>query len=205
MKPAVRNYRFCKSNRKQVVNLWGHDKEVIWLWWKVSYFRVLEGKCQAGIFWKYDPEFAQKNYGEGIGSLKSAGNMLELNAIICKANCSTMDYSFYGCRLPIALCFWAASNPNLAKYFGVMAIFLVLPLGLFGLAAFHRPKAKKKEIGVSQGNGSSLWVFWTLVSKDLWNLIWFPIVIAMPFGLVTLRTLLESYAYQDQFKLVDFL
>jgi ABC-type antimicrobial peptide transport system permease subunit len=174
----------------QVVNLWGDDKEVIGVVKDFNFESLKENVKPA--FLKYDPEFAQKIMVR-IGSQNQQETIAGVDAIFVKQTAQPMDYSFMDADYQ-SLYASEQRVSNLAKYFGVMAIFLSC-LGLFGLAAFTAEK-RKKEIGVRKVMGASTMGILTLVSKDFVNLILVSIVIAMPLAWYFANNWLESYAYQ---------
>jgi ABC-type antimicrobial peptide transport system permease subunit len=174
----------------QVVNLWGDDKEVIGVVKDFNFESLKENVKPA--FLKYDPGFAQKIMVR-IGSQNQQETIAGIEELFVKQTAQPMDYSFMDADYQ-SLYASEQRVSKLAKYFGVMAIFLSC-LGLFGLAAFTAEK-RKKEIGVRKVMGASTMGILTLVSKDFVNLILVSIVIAMPLAWYFANNWLESYAYQ---------
>lgn len=176
----------------QLVNLWGEDKEVIGVV-KDFHFESLKETVKPA-FLKYDPEPAQKimirvqaeNQPEsiaGIGEVYKAFTSQALNYKFMDEDYQTL----YAAEQRVS---------KLAKYFGVSAIFLSC-LGLFGLAAFTAEK-RKKEIGVRKVMGASRLGILTLVSKDLINLIFISILIAVPVAWYLADAWLKTYAFQTK-------
>jgi len=174
----------------QIVNLWGEDKEVIGVIKDFNFESLKENVKPA--FLKYDPGFAEKIMVR-IGAQNQQGSIAGINELFVKQTAQPMDYSFMDADYQ-SLYASEQRVSKLAKYFGVMAIFLSC-LGLFGLAAFTAEK-RKKEIGVRKVMGASTVSILTLVSKDFVRLILISIVIAMPLAWYFANNWLKSYAYQ---------
>jgi ABC-type antimicrobial peptide transport system permease subunit len=174
----------------QIVNLWGDDKEVIGVIKDFNFESLKENVKPA--FLKYDPGFAEKIMVR-IGAQNQQEILAGINELFVKQTAQPMDYSFMDADYQ-SLYASEQRVSKLAKYFGVMAIFLSC-LGLFGLAAFTAEK-RKKEIGVRKVMGASTMGILTLVSKDFVRLILISIVIAMPLAWYFANIWLKSYAYQ---------
>jgi ABC-type antimicrobial peptide transport system permease subunit len=174
----------------QIVNLWGEDKEVIGVIKDFNFESLKENVKPA--FLKYDPGFTEKIMVR-IGAQNQQKTIAGINELFVKQTAQPMDYSFVDADYQ-SLYASEQRVSKLAKYFGVMAIFLSC-LGLFGLAAFTAEK-RKKEIGVRKVMGASTMGILTLVSKDFVRLILISIVIAMPLAWYFANNWLKSYAYQ---------
>lgn len=174
----------------QIVNLWGDDKEVIGVVKDFNFESLKESVKPA--FLKYDPTFAQRIMVR-ISPQNQQKTIAGIDALFLKQTVQAMDFSFMDEDYQ-SLYASEQRVSKLAKYFGVMAIFLSC-LGLFGLAAFTAEK-RKKEIGVRKVMGASTMGILTLVSKDFVRLILISIVIAMPFAWYLANNWLKSYAYQ---------
>ncbi|MHA7128200.1 ABC transporter permease [Algoriphagus namhaensis] len=173
-----------------MLNLWGEDMEVIGVVKNFNFESLKESVKPA--FLKFDDDFATKilvrispeNQEE---TLNEVAQLFQQNAGI------SLDYSFldedfqtlYQSEKRIA---------KLAKYFGVIAIFLSC-LGLFGLAAFTAEK-RKKEIGVRKVMGASILSILGLVTIDFLRLILIAVLLAVPLGWYLSSSWLASYAYQ---------
>lgn len=174
----------------QIVNLWGDDKEVIGVVKDFNFESLKESVKPA--FLKYDPTFAQRIMVR-ISPQNQQETIAEIDAIFLKQTAQAMDYSFMDEDYQML---YASEQrvSKLAKYFGLMAIFLSC-LGLFGLAAFTAEK-RKKEIGVRKVMGASTAGILTLVSKDFVKLILVSILIAVPVAWYFADNWLKTYAYQ---------
>jgi ABC-type antimicrobial peptide transport system permease subunit len=174
----------------QIVNLWGDDKEVIGVVKDFNFESLKESVKPA--FLKYDPTFAQRIMVR-INSQNQAETIAGIEELFVKQTAQPMDYSFMDEDYQTL---YASEQrvSKLAKYFGVMAIFLSC-LGLFGLAAFTAEK-RKKEIGVRKVMGASTAGILTLVSKDFVKLILVSIIIAVPVAWYFADNWLKTYAYQ---------
>lgn len=174
----------------QIVNLWGDDKEVIGVVKDFNFESLKESVKPA--FLKYDPTFAQRIMVR-IRPQNQQETIAEIDAIFLKQTAQAMDYSFMDEDYQML---YASEQrvSKLAKYFGLMAIFLSC-LGLFGLAAFTAEK-RKKEIGVRKVMGASTAGILTLVSKDFVKLILVSILIAVPVAWYFADNWLKTYAYQ---------
>ncbi|WP_323838943.1 ABC transporter permease [Algoriphagus sp. D3-2-R+10] len=174
----------------QIVNLWGDDKEVIGVVKDFNFESLKENVKPA--FLKYDKGFAGKIMVR-IGAQNQKETIAGIEELFVKQTAQPMDYSFMDEDYQSL---YAAEQrvSKLAKYFGVMAIFLSC-LGLFGLAAFTAEK-RKKEIGVRKVMGASTLGILTLVSRDFVQLILLSIVIAVPLAWYFADNWLKSYAYQ---------
>lgn len=174
----------------QLVNLWGNDMEVIGVVKNFNFESLKESVKPA--FLKYDDEFASKIMVR-IASENQTKTLAGISALYQESTGIAMSYSFmdedfqsvYDSEQRVA---------SLAKYFGVIAIFLSC-LGLFGLAAFTAEK-RKKEIGVRKVMGASVTGILALVSKDFLQLVLISILLAVPIGWYLAASWLESYAYQ---------
>jgi len=174
----------------KIVNLWGDDKEVIAVVKDFNFESLKESVKPA--FLKYDPGFAQKIMVR-IGTQNQQETLASIDALFLKQTAQPMDYSFMDEDYQ-SLYASEQRVSKLAKYFGVMAIFLSC-LGLFGLAAFTAEK-RKKEIGVRKVMGATTVSILTLVSKDFVQLILISIIIAVPVAWYFADNWLKSYAYQ---------
>ncbi|MEB2781421.1 ABC transporter permease [Algoriphagus sp. C2-6-M1] len=174
----------------QIVNLWGDDKEVIGVVKDFNFESLKETVKPA--FLKYDPGFAQRIMVR-ISPQNQQETIAGVEQLFVKQTAQPMDYSFMDEDYQSL---YAAEQrvSKLAKYFGVMAIFLSC-LGLFGLAAFTAEK-RKKEIGVRKVMGASTFGILTLVSKDFVQLILVSIIIAVPLAWYFADNWLKTYAYQ---------
>jgi ABC-type antimicrobial peptide transport system permease subunit len=186
---AVRTIGF-ENPVGQIVNLWGDDKEVIGVIKDFNFESLKENVKPA--FLKYDPDFAEKIMVR-IGAQNQEETIAGIDEIFLKQTAQPMDYSFMDEDYQ-SLYASEQRVSKLAKYFGVMAIFLSC-LGLFGLAAFTAEK-RKKEIGVRKVMGASTVSILTLVSKDFVQLILISIIIAVPLAWYFADNWLKSYAYQ---------
>ncbi|SFB01354.1 ABC-type transport system, involved in lipoprotein release, permease component [Algoriphagus aquimarinus] len=174
----------------QIVNLWGEDKEVVGVIKDFNFESLKETVKPA--FLKYDPGFAQRLMVR-IEPQNQQETIARIDALFVKQTAQPMDYSFMDEDYQ-SLYASEQRVSKLAKYFGVMAIFLSC-LGLFGLAAFTAEK-RKKEIGVRKVMGASTFSILTLVSKDFVQLILVSIVIAVPLAWYFANNWLKTYAYQ---------
>ncbi|RAI88444.1 ABC transporter permease [Algoriphagus yeomjeoni] len=174
----------------QLVNLWGEDKEVIGVVKDFNFESLRETVKPA--FLKYDPGFAQRIMVR-IRPQNQQEIIAGVNALFVKQTAQPMDYTFMDADYQ-SLYASEQRVSKLAKYFGVMAIFLSC-LGLFGLAAFTAEK-RKKEIGVRKVMGASTVSILTLVSKDFVQLILLAILVAVPLAWYFANNWLQSYAYQ---------
>ncbi|SFT89458.1 duplicated orphan permease [Algoriphagus locisalis] len=174
----------------QIVNLWGEDREVIGVV-KDFHFESLKEKVKPA-FLKYDPGFAQKVMVR-IESNDQQASIAGITEIYEKFTGQPLSYSFMDEDYQ-SLYASEQRVSKLAKYFGVMAIFLSC-LGLFGLAAFTAEK-RKKEIGVRKVMGASMISILTLVSKDFVALILVAILIAVPVAWYFANNWLQTYAFQ---------
>ncbi|WP_223271799.1 ABC transporter permease [Algoriphagus ratkowskyi] len=174
----------------KIVNLWGDDKEVIAVVKDFNFESLKETVKPA--FLKYDPGFAQKIMVR-IGAQNQQETLASIDALFIKQTAQAMDYSFMDADYQTL---YASEQrvSKLAKYFGLMAIFLSC-LGLFGLAAFTAEK-RKKEIGVRKVMGATTFSILTLVSKDFVQLILVSIIIAVPLAWYFANNWLQTYAYQ---------
>ncbi|WP_339706344.1 FtsX-like permease family protein [Algoriphagus aquimarinus] len=174
----------------QIVNLWGDDKEVVGVIKDFNFESLKETVKPA--FLKYDPGFAQKIMIR-INPQNQQETIAGIEALFVKQTAQPMDYSFMDEDYQ-SLYASEQRVSKLAKYFGVIAIFLSC-LGLFGLAAFTAEK-RKKEIGVRKVMGASTVSILTLVSKDFVQLILVSIIIAVPLAWYFANNWLQTYAYQ---------
>jgi ABC-type antimicrobial peptide transport system permease subunit len=186
---AVRTIGF-ENPIGQIVNLWGEDKEVIGVVKDFNFESLKESVKPA--FLKYDPGFAQRIMLR-INPQNQEETIAGVEELFVKQTAQPMDYSFMDADYQLL---YASEQrvSKLAKYFGVMAIFLSC-LGLFGLAAFTAEK-RKKEIGVRKVLGASTVGILTLVSKDFVQLILVSISIAVPLAWYFADSWVKTYAYQ---------
>ncbi|WP_439489819.1 ABC transporter permease [Algoriphagus sp.] len=186
---AVRTIGF-ENPVGQIVNLWGEDKEVIGVLKDFNFESLKENVKPA--FLKYDPGFAEKIMVR-IGAQNQQGTIAGIDGLFVKQTAQRMDYSFMDEDYQ-SLYASEQRVSKLAKYFGVMAIFLSC-LGLVGLAAFTAEK-RKKEIGVRKVLGASTFGILRLVSKDFVRLVLISIAIAVPLAWYFADNWLKTYAYQ---------
>ncbi|MCE7057209.1 ABC transporter permease [Algoriphagus sp. AGSA1] len=186
---AVRTIGF-ENPVGQIVNLWGEDKEVIGVLKDFNFESLKESVKPA--FLKYDPGFAEKVMVR-INSENQQGTIAGIEELFVKRTAQPMDYSFMDADYQ-SLYVSEQRVSKLAKYFGVLAIFLSC-LGLFGLAAFTAEK-RKKEIGVRKVMGASTFGILKLVSRDFVQLILLSIAIAVPLAWYFADNWLKTYAYQ---------
>jgi putative ABC transport system permease protein len=83
---------------------------------------------------------------------------------------------------------------TLSRYFGGVAI-IVSCLGLFGLAAFTAQK-RQKEIGIRKVIGASVSGIIAMLSKDFVGLVFFALLIAIPFSWWIASAWLQNFAYR---------
>ncbi|MDR7132645.1 ABC-type antimicrobial peptide transport system permease subunit [Algoriphagus sp. 4150] len=186
---AVRTIGFDEPVGK-IVNLWGEDKEVIGVLKDFNFESLKENVKPA--FLKYDKSFAEKIMVR-IGAQNQKETIAGIEGLFVKQTAQPMDYSFMDEGYQ-SLYVSEQRVSKLAKYFGVMAIFLSC-LGLVGLAAFTAEK-RKKEIGVRKVMGASTFGILRLVSKDFVQLVLLSIVIAVPLAWYFADNWLKTYAYQ---------
>ncbi|WP_232424983.1 ABC transporter permease [Algoriphagus resistens] len=186
---AVRTIGFDEPVGK-IVNLWGEDKEVIGVIRDFNFESLKENVKPA--FLKYDKSFAEKIMVR-IGTQNQKETIAGIEELFVRRTAQPMDYSFMDEDYQ-SLYASEQRVSKLAKYFGVMAIFLSC-LGLFGLAAFTAEK-RKKEIGVRKVMGASTFGILRLVSKDFVQLILVSIIIAVPLAWYFADNWLKTYAYQ---------
>ncbi len=186
---AVRTIGF-ENPVGQIVNLWGEDKEVIGVLKDFNFESLKENVKPA--FLKYDPGFAEKIMVR-IGAQNQQETIAGIDGLFVKQTGQPMDYSFMDEDYQ-SLYVSEQRVSKLAKYFGVMAIFLSC-LGLVGLAAFTAEK-RKKEIGVRKVMGASTFGILRLVSKDFVQLVLISIAIAVPLAWYFADNWLKTYAYQ---------
>lgn len=172
------------------VNLWGNDMEVIGVL-KDFHFESLKEKVKPA-FIKYDKAFAQKiiiriNPENQLETIASVSGLFE-NLIAQKMDFSFMDKDFQSLYLQ------EQRISKLAKYFGMIAIFLSC-LGLFGLAAFT-VENRKKEIGVRKVLGASVSGILTMIVKDFILLVLIAILVMIPLGWYLSHSWLAGYAYK---------
>jgi putative ABC transport system permease protein len=172
------------------VNLWGNDMEVIGVL-KNFHFESLKENVKPA-FLKYDKAFAQKiliriNPENQLETVASVSGLFE-NLIAQKMDFSFLDEDFQSLYLQ------EQRVSKLAKYFGMIAIFLSC-LGLFGLAAFT-VENRKKEIGVRKVLGASVSGILTMIVKDFVLLVLIAIVVMVPLGWYLSHAWLQSYAYK---------
>ncbi len=175
----------------QLVNLWGDDMEVIGVVKNFNFESLKESVKPA--FLKYDDSFSSKIMIR-IAAENEEKIIAGISTLYKEGHGKAMSYSFmdedfqslYDSEKRVA---------SLAKYFGIIAIFLSC-LGLFGLAAFTAEK-RKKEIGVRKVMGASMTGILALVSKDFLQLVLISIAMAVPIGWYLADSWLSSYAYQS--------
>jgi ABC-type antimicrobial peptide transport system permease subunit len=83
---------------------------------------------------------------------------------------------------------------KLAKYFGVVAVFLSC-LGLFGLAAYT-VENRKKEIGIRKVLGASINTILYMIVKDFVLLVLISILAIVPLAWYLSNSWLQDYAYK---------
>ncbi|RPA69421.1 FtsX-like permease family protein [Cyclobacteriaceae bacterium YHN15] len=172
------------------VNLWGNDMEVIGIL-KNFHFESLKETVKPA-FLKYDNQFMQKiilringdNQAEIIASI--SGLFEDLYAV--KMDYSFMDQDFQTLYLQ------EQRVSKLAKYFGVVAVFLSC-LGLFGLAAFT-VENRKKEIGVRKVLGASINSILYMIVKDFVLLVLISIIAIVPLAWYLSNSWLKDYAFK---------
>ncbi|GAA0881132.1 ABC transporter permease [Algoriphagus jejuensis] len=174
----------------QILNLWGDDMEVIGVVKNFNFESLKEAVKPA--FLKYDDKFSTKMMVR-IHPENQEQTLAGISNLYKENTGKVMDYSFmdedfqslYESEKRVA---------SLAKYFGVVAIFLSC-LGLFGLAAFTAEK-RKKEIGVRKVMGASVSSILTMVSKEFIQLVLVAIFLSVPIGWYLADSWLDGYAYQ---------
>ncbi len=176
----------------QIVNLWGKDMEVIGVIRDFN-FESLREKVKP-TFLKYDPKFAHKIMVR-ISPENQDRTIAELSDLYQNQSGKAIDYTFMDEDFQ-TLYESEKRISSLAKYFGVIAIFLSC-LGLFGLAAFTAEK-RKKEIGVRKVLGASVTGILAMVSKDFLQLILIAIILTVPLGYYLADSWLDDYAYQSE-------
>ncbi|WP_373493743.1 ABC transporter permease, partial [Aquiflexum sp.] len=172
------------------VNLWGNDMEVIGVL-KNFHFESLKETVKPA-FLKYDNSFMQKiilriNSENQAEAIKSVSGLFE-DLFAQKMNFSFMDEDFQTLYLQ------EQRVSKLAKYFGVVAVFLSC-LGLFGLAAFT-VENRKKEIGVRKVLGASINSILYLIVKDFVLLVLISILAMIPLAWYLSNFWLQDYAYK---------
>uniref|UniRef100_UPI00359473D7 FtsX-like permease family protein n=1 Tax=Aquiflexum sp. TaxID=1872584 RepID=UPI00359473D7 len=172
------------------VNLWGNDMEVIGVL-KNFHFESLKETVKPA-FLKYDNSFMQKiilriNSENQAEAIKSVSGLFE-DLFAQKMNFSFMDEDFQSLYLQ------EKRVSKLAKYFGVVAVFLSC-LGLFGLAAFT-VENRKKEIGVRKVLGASINSILYLIVKDFVLLVLISILVMIPLAWFLSNFWLQDYAYK---------
>ena len=172
------------------VNLWGNDMEVIGVL-KDFHFESLKEKVKPA-FLKYDKAFAQKIIIR-INPENQPETLAAVSGLFEKLNAQKMDYSFMDEDFQ-SLYLQEQRISKLAKYFGMIAIFLSC-LGLFGLAAFT-VENRKKEIGVRKVLGASVSGILTMIVKDFVLLVLIAIVVMVPLGWYLSHAWLQGYAYK---------
>ncbi|WP_373493972.1 ABC transporter permease, partial [Aquiflexum sp.] len=143
-------------------------------------------------FLKYDNSFMQKiilriNSENQAEAIKSVSGVFE-DLFAQKMNFSFMDDDFQTLYLQ------EQRVSKLAKYFGVVAVFLSC-LGLFGLAAFT-VENRKKEIGVRKVLGASINSILYLIVKDFVLLVLISILAMIPLAWYLSNFWLQDYAYK---------
>jgi putative ABC transport system permease protein len=83
---------------------------------------------------------------------------------------------------------------NLASVFTSLAIFISC-LGLFGLAAFVAER-RTKEIGVRKILGASIYIIWSLLSREFIKLVIISLLIAIPLSYWIMHQWLQNYTYR---------
>jgi putative ABC transport system permease protein len=172
------------------INLWGNDMEVIGIL-KNFHFESLKETVKPA-FLKYDNQFMQKiilringdNQAEIIASI--SGLFEELFSV--KMDYSFMDEDFQTLYLQ------EQRVSKLARYFGVVAVFLSC-LGLFGLAAFT-VENRKKEIGVRKVLGASINSILYIIVKDFVWLVLISIIAIVPLAWYLSNSWLKDYAFK---------
>ncbi|SMD45346.1 duplicated orphan permease [Aquiflexum balticum DSM 16537] len=172
------------------VNLWGEDKEVIGVL-KNFHFESLKETVKPA-FLKYDNTFMQKVILriEGENQVETIASISELfeGLLAQKMDYSFMDQDFQTLYLQ------EQRVSKLARYFGVIAVFLSC-LGLFGLAAFT-VENRKKEIGVRKVLGASINSILYLIVKDFVLLVLISIIVIIPLAWYLSNSWLQDYAFK---------
>lgn len=172
------------------VNLWGEDKEVIGVL-KNFHFESLKETVKPA-FLKYDNTFMQKIILriEGENQAETIASISELfeGLLAQKMDYSFMDQDFQRLYLQ------EQRVSKLARYFGVIAVFLSC-LGLFGLAAFT-VENRKKEIGVRKVLGASINSILYLIVKDFVLLVLISIIAIVPLAWYLSNSWLQDYAFK---------
>ncbi len=173
-----------------VVNLWGNDMEVIGVL-KNFHFESLKETVKPA-FLKYDDSFMQKiilriksdNQEKAIASISD----LYEGLFAQKMDYNFMDEDFQ------TLYIQEQRVSKLAKYFGVVAVFLSC-LGLFGLAAFT-VENRKKEIGIRKVLGASINTILYMIIKDFVLLVLISVLAMIPLAWYLSNSWLQDYAYK---------
>jgi putative ABC transport system permease protein len=172
------------------VNLWGNDMEVIGIL-KNFHFESLKETVKPA-FLKYDNTFMQKIILriEGENQAETIASISELfeGLLAQKMDYSFMDQDFQRLYLQ------EQRISKLARYFGVIAVFLSC-LGLFGLAAFT-VENRKKEIGVRKILGASINSILYLIVKDFVFLVLISILAIVPLAWYLSNSWLQDYAFK---------
>jgi putative ABC transport system permease protein len=172
------------------VNLWGNDMEVIGIL-KNFHFESLKETVKPA-FLKYDNTFMQKIILriEGENQAETIASISELfeGLLAQKMDYSFMDQDFQRLYLQ------EQRVSKLARYFGVIAVFLSC-LGLFGLAAFT-VENRKKEIGVRKVLGASINSILYMIVKDFIWLVLISIIAIVPLAWYLSNSWLQDYAFK---------
>jgi ABC-type antimicrobial peptide transport system permease subunit len=172
------------------VNLWGEDKEVIGVL-KNFHFESLKETVKPA-FLKYDNTFMQKIILRIEGE-NQAETIASISGLFEGLLAQKMDYSFMDQDFQI-LYLQEQRVSKLARYFGVIAVFLSC-LGLFGLAAFT-VENRKKEIGIRKVLGATINSILYLIVKDFVLLVLISIIVIVPLAWYLSNSWLQDYAFK---------
>jgi predicted permease len=173
-----------------VVNLWGNDMEVIGVL-KNFHFESLKETVKPA-FLKYDDSFMQKIILR-IKSENQEKAIASISELYEDLFAQKMDYSFMDEDFQ-TLYIQEQRVSKLAKYFGVVAVFLSC-LGLFGLAAYT-VENRKKEIGIRKVLGASINTILYMIVKDFVLLVLISILAIVPLAWYLSNSWLQDYAYK---------
>ncbi|UCH62912.1 MAG: ABC transporter permease [Fidelibacterota bacterium] len=92
---------------------------------------------------------------------------------------------------------------TLATMFSVLAIFVAC-LGLLGLASFTAEQ-RTKEIGIRKVLGATVPGIFTLLSRDVLNLVLISALLSLPISWYAMNNWLENFAYRIGYSLLTFI
>ncbi len=173
-----------------IVNLWGNDMEVIGIL-KNFHFESLKETVKPA-FLKYGDSFMQKIILR-INIENQTNSIAALSGLYQDLFDQKMDFSFMDEDFQ-SLYSQEQRVSKLAKYFGVVAVFLSC-LGLFGLAAFT-VENRKKEIGIRKVLGASINSILYMIVRDFVLLVLISILLIMPLAWYLSNSWLQVYAYK---------